>query len=116
MESTIPPRTYKKNLGPRALAMVAARFRLLAEPARLSLLHALMDGERTVNALVEQTGLSQANVSKHLSLLADAGFIERRREGLFAWYGIADPAVFELCDLVCASLARKLGHDLNELT
>jgi DNA-binding transcriptional ArsR family regulator len=100
-----------KQLTPQALRMVAARFKLLSEPARLALLNALMLGEETVNGLVEATGLTQANVSKHLALLADAGFVARRKEGLYVIYSIADSSVFELCDLMCTAIERKLEAD-----
>lgn len=112
----MPRRKYiMKNLSPAALEMIAARFRVLSDPSRLGLLHALMDGERNVNQLVELTGLSQANASKHLSQLAEAGFLARRKDGLYTWYDVADPSVFELCDLMCGSIARKLGRDLQEI-
>lgn len=104
-----------KALSPAALAMVAARFRILSDASRLSLLNALMEGELNVNELVSRTGLSQANASKHLTQLADAGFIARRRDGLFTFYSIEDPSVFELCDLMCGAIARKLGRDLREI-
>ncbi len=111
--STKPQST--KALSPEALQMVSARFKVLAEPARLALLNALMPGELSVNELVERTGMAQANVSKHLSMLCDAGFISRRKEGLFVRYSIADVSVFQLCDLMCESIARKLGRDLKEI-
>ena len=75
-----------------ALALVARRFAVLSEPMRLRLLHALFDGEKPVNALVEATGGTQANVSRHLQNLADAGLLARRKEGLQVFYSIADPA------------------------
>ena len=87
-----------------AIALVARRFAVLAEPMRLRLLHLLMGGERHVNALVESSGGTQANVSRHLQTLADAGIVSRRKEGLQVFYAIADPSIFELCDLVCGSL------------
>ncbi|HEU4697868.1 MAG TPA: metalloregulator ArsR/SmtB family transcription factor [Gemmatimonadales bacterium] len=88
------------------LALVAERFKVLAEPVRLQLLQALMAGERTVGELVEATGLSQANVSKHLQLLLAHELVARRKEGLFAYYSLADESVFQLCDLVCSRLER----------
>lgn len=80
---------------------VAARFRALAEPSRLAVLNGLMGGERTVSELVDATGLRQANVSKHLQVLHKAGFVERRREGLWVRYRVADPGVERLCALMC---------------
>lgn len=104
-------------MGADLLAMVAERFKALAEPARLQLLQALRGGEQTVSELVEATGMSQANVSKHLQLLHAQGFVARRKEGLFAFYSLADDDVFRLCDIMCgrldaevASRRRTLSH------
>jgi DNA-binding transcriptional ArsR family regulator len=97
------------GLPPEALELVAARFKVLAEPMRLRLLQTLEAGERTVGELVSETGAGQANVSKHLNLLADAGLVGRRKEGLNVYYFIADPMVFELCKLVCGSLQKQLA-------
>jgi ArsR family transcriptional regulator len=99
-----------KSLPPGALELVAARFRMLAEPMRLRLLNELRDREMTVTGLVEATGAGQANVSKHLSLLADAGMVGRRKEGLNVFYFIADASLFELCDLVCGRLQKELAE------
>jgi ArsR family transcriptional regulator len=99
-----------KPLSPGALDLVAARFRMLAEPMRLRLLNELRDGEKTVTTLVEATGAGQANVSKHLSLLADAGMVGRRKEGLNVYYFIIDESLFELCDLVCGRLQKELAE------
>jgi DNA-binding transcriptional ArsR family regulator len=91
------------------LSRVAARFRALAEPARLAILHTLQGGECTVSELVARTGMAQATVSKHLQQLLAAGFVSRRREGLFAWYALADDRVLALCELMCDRLARAVA-------
>ena len=62
----------------------------------------------TVGELVEQTGLGQANVSKHLQLLHANGFVERRKDGLFVYYSLADERVFQLCDMMCGRLEAEL--------
>lgn len=95
-------------LSDQALQVVAERFRLLGEPMRLKLLQALQDGEKTVTELVVLTGGGQANVSKHLSVLATAGVVGRRKEGLNVFYRIEDPSVYALCDTVCGALAVQL--------
>jgi ArsR family transcriptional regulator len=87
--------------------LVARRFALLGEPMRLRLLHALFDGEQPVNALVDRTGGTQANISRHLQTLAEAGLLGRRKDGLQVFYRISDPSIFELCDLVCGSLEKQ---------
>jgi len=91
---------------PELLELVADRFRVLSEPTRLQLMSVLRDGERSVSELVEATGLGQANASKQLQLLKANGFVERRKEGLFVYYRIADQGVFKLCDLMCDYLER----------
>jgi DNA-binding transcriptional ArsR family regulator len=96
------------ELSPDLLASVAERFKALAEPTRLLLLQCLRGGEATVSDLVQRTGLTQANVSKHLHLLLTLGFVARRKEGLFAYYRLADKDVFRLCDIMCGRLEREL--------
>lgn len=94
-------------LAPELLELVAERFKALAEPARLRILNALREREMTVSGIMEATGLGQANVSKHLQLLATLGFVARRKEGLHVFYRLADDDVFQLCDLMCGRLARE---------
>lgn len=104
---------HRGNLSEGALEMLADRFKVFSEPMRLRLLYALMDGEKSVSQLVSETGGLQANVSKHLGMLLDAGIVERRKQGLNAYYRITDEAVFELCDLVCGSIHGRLASDLD---
>jgi DNA-binding transcriptional ArsR family regulator len=80
----------------------------LSEPLRLKLLNALREGPRNVGDLTELLGCSQANVSKHLALLAKIGLVERQSRGTSVYYQIADPRTYELCDLVCGQIAQRL--------
>lgn len=98
-----------KGLGRAALEQVAEYFRLLAEPTRLILMNALRDSELTVGELAEVAESTPANVSKHLSMLAKAGFVERRTQGTSVYYRVNDPDVFALCDLVCGQIAKRLA-------
>ena len=87
------------------LIRVAHRFKLLGEPVRLEILNLLhANGEMNVQELIEATGQQQANVSKHLKLLADEGMVSRRKEGLYVFYSISDPSLSGLCLLVCGQL------------
>lgn len=104
------------KLTPRNIALVAERFRVLAEPARLHIMNALRDGERTVSELVERTGLGMANVSKHLQLLHASGFVARRKDGLHVYYSLADEDVFRLCDLMCGRLEAEVAARRRVLT
>lgn len=98
----------KIALTPEVLALVAERFKVLAEPARLEILNTLRRRELTVSEIVEATGLGQANVSKHLQLLHKNGFVARRKEGLYAYYSLADDRVFQLCDIMCDRLSTEV--------
>ncbi len=98
-----------------ALQLVAARFRALSDPTRLRILNALMQGESSVQGLVEVTGLEQPNVSRHLSMLRREGIVERRADGNRALYSIHDPTVVQLCEIVCGGLAGMLSDDLDAL-
>lgn len=95
------------RMTPELLAIVAERFKAIGEPARLQILNALRDGEMTVTELVDETGLGQGNVSKHLQLLHGLGFVTRRKEGLHVYYELADRDVFKLCDIMCGRIEAE---------
>lgn len=92
-----------------SIDLVAGRFKVLAEPVRLRILQSLEPGEKSVGALAEEIETTQPNVSKHLRILQEAGFVARRQEGNTVFYSIADPCVYELCDLVCRSLRDRFA-------
>ena len=96
------------------VALIADRFRVLAEPMRIKLIDELRRGEASVQELTATTGASQQNVSKHLGVLLQAGIVGRRKDGNFAYYSIADEGVFALCEHVCGSLQRQF-EALREL-
>lgn len=85
---------------------VATRFRQLSDPTRLAILQELKGGPRSVSAIVAALHTSQANISRHLRQLHDAGLLGRRREGTLVFYSIEDPMIFDLCRLVCDQLNR----------
>ena len=97
----------KLSLSPALFGVIADRFKILAEPARLMILDAMRGGEMTVTDLVKQTGLAQANVSKHLRLLHAHGFVKRRKNSQFVHYSAADRAVYKLCDAMCTHLEHE---------
>ena len=96
-----------RRLTPELMGIMAERFKALGEPVRLQILDALRGGELAVTELVEATELGQANVSKHLGLLHQLGFVTRRKEGLFVYYSLADKDVFRLCDIMCGRLEAE---------
>ncbi|MBX9725082.1 MAG: metalloregulator ArsR/SmtB family transcription factor [Candidatus Obscuribacterales bacterium] len=105
----------KKQLLTRpALEIVAARFRALSDASRLQILQTLFAGEHSVQDLCELTAMSQANVSKHLSVLAEQGIVQKRRQGLFVYYSIADDTIYEMCDIVCGAVGKRYGQVMKE--
>ena len=89
------------------LERVAGMFRAFAEPTRLAILQELKSGELAVSEIVDQLPTSQANVSKQLKILHDAGLVARRKQATQVIYAIADPMVFELCRIACDKLNRQ---------
>ena len=98
-----------------ALDMVASRFRVLSDPSRLRILNRLMQGEYSVQQLVETTALSQPNISRHLSVLRADGVVRRRSQGNQAFYSIQDQSVMLLCEIVCDRLLGEFQQNLESL-
>ena len=94
--------------------LIAQRFRVIGEPMRIRILDALRDGPLTVNELTVALGGTQQNVSKHIGVLAQAGVVDRERAGNHVRCSIADPSVFDLCEIVCGGLRRQ-ASELEEL-
>lgn len=88
--------------------LIARRLRVISEPTRIRLLDHLRDGEQSVNELATRMRASQQNVSKHLTVLSDAGFVTRRKDGNHVHYRIADDGALDLCEQVCGSLHQQL--------
>jgi ArsR family transcriptional regulator len=106
----MPRNTSLLALSDEALDLIAGRFRALGEASRLKLIQALEAGEKNVSELMRATGLTQANASRHLQTLTDAGILGRRKQGLNVLYSIADPGIFKLCEHVCGSVQRRLAR------
>ncbi|MEB3226704.1 MAG: metalloregulator ArsR/SmtB family transcription factor, partial [Synechococcus sp.] len=92
----------------------ASYFSVLGEPMRLRLLNLLRDGERCVQDLVNATDTSQANVSKHLKVMLQAGILQRRSEGTSAYYRVSDELIYDLCNLVCNRLAERIEEQAKK--
>lgn len=97
------------------LEKIANRLKAMADPMRLHILHSLQSGERCVGDILAEVGGSQANVSKHLSVLRRVGLVDCRREGVNVYYRIDDPTVFTICSTVCDSLERHIDAEKKEI-
>lgn len=107
-EAVTNPKQPNKQLSSEALEQIALRFKLLSDPMRLKILHALQGGEQSVNQLVKLTGSSQPNISKHLNILRTTGMVKRRQESNQAFFSISAPFIFDLCEIVCNGIAEEL--------
>ena len=106
-----PPETVRTKL-----ELSAKLFRGFTDPSRLALLAALRDGERCVSELIEATGLTQSNVSGHLSCLKDCGLVVSRQDGRFVYYRLADPrvdAMLDSADVILMRLADRIAACIN---
>jgi DNA-binding transcriptional ArsR family regulator len=103
------------KLSPGALGLMAEFFKVLSEISRLQILCCLRNGARNVTEIIEETGLGQANVSKHLKILTQAGIVARKQQGICVYYEILNPFVFELCELVCKALSIQIGQKTQDL-
>ncbi len=98
-----------------ALSTKARLFRGFGDPSRLSILETLLDGPRKVNEIVLETGLSQPNVSSHLSCLRGCGLVSTQQRGKFVIYQLSDPRVNEILN-VAGSLLADVARGVYECT
>ena len=103
-------RRFKKSL----YGLFARIGKALSSPHRLEILELLAQGERTVDSLATEMDLSLANTSQHLQALRQATLVDSRKEGLFAFYRLSDPAVFDLSRAIRTVAEHKLA-DLERL-
>jgi ArsR family transcriptional regulator len=95
----------------RALfAQFAAVAKAIAHEHRLELLELVAQGERSVEALAERSGLSVANASQHLQQLRRAGLVASRRQGKFVLYQLADQAVLTMLAAMQKVAERNVGE------
>lgn len=95
--------------------MIAKRFKVLADPMRLEILQYVGDEEKTVGEIAAAIKASQPNVSKHLKIMQDGGILNRRQEKNNVYYRVADPSIFNLCDMVCGSLKERFESQAKML-
>lgn len=92
---------------------VARYFSVLGEATRLRILHSLCREERCVNEIIRETGLAQANASRHLGLMYQAGLLARRREGTQVFYRVSDPVYVELCRTMFSQVSAQAAGDFG---
>ena len=96
---------------PGDVRRAADALRMLADPTRLNILWALMQGETSVACLADLSGTTPTAVSQHLSKLRLAGLVTNRREGTFIFYALADPHIGELVRQALSHADHSAGRD-----
>ncbi len=87
-------------------------FRGFSDSSRLSILNTLREGPKKVNEIVKATGLTQSNVSNHLSCLRCCDLVVRQQQGRFVYYQLSDVRIAQLLDLADELMADvALGVD-----
>jgi DNA-binding transcriptional ArsR family regulator len=81
----------------------------LADPKRLLIINELRDGPQSVSDIAAALGISQPNVSRHLALLRDRGFVTTERYGSSVHYALASPVILRAVDLLREFMAEDLG-------
>jgi rhodanese-related sulfurtransferase/DNA-binding transcriptional ArsR family regulator len=94
----------------RLYAQFARVGKALGSPHRLEVLELLGQGERSVDSLAGELGVSIANVSQHLQSLRRASLVEARKQGQFVHYRLSDPAVSDLCRALRTVSERRLAE------
>ena len=85
----------------------------LAHPSRLIMVDALSDGEKCVCELQEIVGADMSTVSKHLSVMRNAGLVQSRKVGLQVFYRLKVPCILQFFGCVEAVMASRYAPELN---
>jgi ArsR family transcriptional regulator len=86
----------------------AELIKALANPARLTILQQLLDGEKTATDLVGICGVSKANLSQHINLLKKEGLVLCNKRGTFCHYSLADKRIVKALNLLEEVLQDRL--------
>jgi DNA-binding transcriptional ArsR family regulator len=107
-------KTFDTQISAAVLVPVAEYFKMLSEVSRLQILSCLRAGPMNGKEIIEATGIGQANLSKHLKALTQAGILSRQPQGVTVYYEIADPIIFDLCELVCDRITNQIQQRAEE--
>ena len=100
-----------RQIHPELLPKIVERLSALADENRIRILLRLRDSDANVSILTEHLGIAQASVSKHLSILRQAGLVDVERRGNQAVYKIRDASVFDMCKIVCDGVIRFVQQE-----
>jgi DNA-binding transcriptional ArsR family regulator len=88
--------------------------RAIAHPLRIAIVEFLKDGEQCVCDIAEHVGSERSNVSRHLSVMANAGLLESRKEGLKVIYKLKYTCIVDFFACV-GNVLKQQARDSKEL-
>ena len=80
----------------------------LAHPLRLQIVEFLKNGEKNVSSIIRALGIPQSSLSRHLTVLREAGVLKSRQEGTVIYYDIDDHDIFHVLRPIAEMLRKKL--------
>lgn len=106
----------KMKVGTRSKRLYEARARVLkalAQPLRLEMVEVLSEREMCVEELAKRLGASRSNVSRHLSVLAGAGILQSRKDGLKVFYSLKCLCALDFFSCVERVLEEQLSERIS---
>jgi ArsR family transcriptional regulator len=88
----------------------------VAHPLRIAVVNFLKDGEQCVCDIAEHVGAERSNVSRHLSVMVNAGVLEYRKEGLKVLYRLKCVCILDFFSCVTAVLKQQAEENKKLLT
>lgn len=82
----------------------------LADPKRLLIINELRDGPKAVGEIASALAISQPNVSRHLAVLRDRGFVTAERVSSNVQYSLASPKIVRAMDLLREFMTAEADH------
>lgn len=91
------------------LKLMSKFFKGFADYNRLCIFESLLEGEKTVSEIIEETGFNQSKISNHLKCLRDSDLVDAKQDGKFIYYSIKDEKIRTIL-----SLSMELLKDTSE--
>ena len=80
----------------------------LSHPLRLQIIEFLKNGEKNVGNIIKALGIPQSSLSRHLTILREAGVLKSRQQGTVIYYNIEDHDIFHVLRPIAEMLRKKL--------
>jgi DNA-binding transcriptional ArsR family regulator len=102
-----------QSLAQEILQLQADFCSALSDPTRLLILYALSDRPHNVTELVNELGIIQPAISRHLKILRERGLVHTSRSGTTITYSLSDHRLIEAVDLLRAVMRDRFAHNAN---